>query len=282
MSENCRIRRALSIVPLMFAVTASADRLLPGEQQQSLTPRAAAQIDVTGFWVSVVTEDWGYRMRMPAKGDRGSIPLNAAGLQRANEWDAAGEPPNSCQPYGAAGVMRRPGRLHIEWQDGATLRVRTDAGAQVRLFHFAKFLPPTGFGTAEMPRALLTGDPGPAAATRQGHSVAAWKKVAQREGLQIVVMTATPPPEPAQHGGLAVVTTHMKPGYLQINGIPYSAQTVLTEYFNRIQLPNGDDYLILTSIVDDPMYLGEPYVTSTQFKREQDGSRWAPIPCEER
>lgn len=280
MSENSRTYRALSVVPLMFAVTASADRL-PREQQQSLTPRAAAQIDVTGFWVSVVTEGWGYRMRMPAKGDGGGIPLNAAGRKRANEWDPARELPNSCQAYGAAGVMRRPGRLHIEWQDDETLQVRTDAGSQARLFHFAKFLPPEGFGTSEMPRALLTGYPGPAVPARQGYSVAAWKKVAQREAWEIY-WTVTPAPKPAEHGGLAVVTTQLKPGYLQINGIPYSAQTVLTEYFDRIQLPNGDDYLIVTSIVDDPVYLGEPYVTSTQFKREQDGSRWAPSPCEER
>lgn len=273
-------RWILSSATLLLSVVAhGAETGNPGTQS-ALTPRTAAQFDLTGYWVSVVTKDWVYRMVTPAKGDPGAVPLNTNGKQAANEWDrakdtSAGEP---CKAYGAAGVMRLPGRLHIDWQDDSTLRIDSDAGMQTRLIHFADFLPPSGFGTSEPPISLLRFQ-APGAATRQGYSIAAWQKVVQIRGLQIVIMPATPPPTPAQAGSLMVMTTRMQAGYLQKNGIPYSSEAVLTEYFNRIHLPDGKDYLILTSIVDDPVYLNEPYVTSAEFEHEKDGSKWMPSPC---
>ena len=249
--------------------------------QPELTPRTAAQFDLTGYWVSVINKDWVYRMITQDKGDRGTVPLNANGLKAANDWDptkgaADGE---QCKAYGAGGVMRLPSRLHISWKDDSTLKIDLDAGMQTRLLHFADFLPPSGFGASEAPISLLRFQAPPGAATRQGYSIAAWQKVVQIRGLQIVISTSTPPPTPAQGGSLMVMTVQMKPGYLQRNGIPYSSDAVLTEYFNRIHLPNGEDYLILTSIVDDPVYLNEPYVTGTEFKRERDGAKWTPSPC---
>src|ERR1051326_17048 len=93
-------------------------------------PRAAAPVDFTGYWVSVVSEDWRWRMVTPARGDFASIPFNAEGRRIGLTWDpakdeAAGE---QCRAYGAAAIMRRPGRLHITWQDDTTLRIDTDEG----------------------------------------------------------------------------------------------------------------------------------------------------------
>lgn len=79
---------------------------------------------------------------------------------------------------------------------------------------------------------------------------------------------------------MKVVTTRMKPGYLRRNGIPYSGQAVLTEYFDRTTESNGDSWLIVTSTVEDPANLAQPFMTSTHFKREADSSKWAPRACE--
>ena len=81
-------------------------------------------------------------------------------------------------------------------------------------------------------------------------------------------------------GSLKVVTTHLAPGYLRKNGVPYSANTVLTEYYSRTNETNGDSWLIITTIVDDPANLAQPFITSTNFKLEPNGSKWMPSPCE--
>ena len=80
-------------------------------------------------------------------------------------------------------------------------------------------------------------------------------------------------------GSLKVVTTNFKPGYLRKNGIPYSANAVVTEYFDRVNEPNGDSYIIVTSTVEDPMYLTTPYMLSTHFKKQADAKGWNPTPC---
>src|SRR5205814_2789664 len=119
------------------------------------TARATASADLTGYWVSAVTEDWRYRMITPARGDHPSIPLNADGNRVADAWDpakdeAAGE---QCRAYGAAGVMRMPGRIHITWADDNTLKVETEAGTQTRLLRFANAAAQTllASGAADIP-----------------------------------------------------------------------------------------------------------------------------------
>src|SRR3954454_18567559 len=94
---------------LVFSVSLSAQR--GGQPGPAPSARAAAPIDVTGHWISVVTEDWRYRMVTPKKGDYPSIPLNAAGRQVADAWDPAKDESggNQCKAYGAAGVIRMPG-----------------------------------------------------------------------------------------------------------------------------------------------------------------------------
>ena len=260
-------------IPLML--TANAQEKATEGNRLAHTPRTVARIDLTGFWVSVVTQDWAYRMVTPAKGDRGSVPLNSEGSKMADAWDPAKDilENERCNAYGAPGVMRRPGRLHIYWENDSTLRVDLDAGIQTRRFHFADFLPPTGFETSEVPISLLRFQAPSGAATRQGYSIAAWQKVAQTRSLQ-------PAQIPDKGGALVVMTTRMAPGYLQKNGIPYSADAFLVEYFDRIRLPDGADYLILTSVIDDSTYLSEPFVTVTEFKHEGDDSRWTPMPCD--
>jgi hypothetical protein len=228
------------------------------------SPRAIAPSDFTGYWISVVTEDWRWRMVTPAKGDYDSVPLNPQGRRQADTWDPkrdeeAGE---ACRAYAAPAIMRVPGRLHITWADDTTLKIETEAGTQTRLFHFGSDTGRTGVGPGSDPDNL----------SWQGQSTAAWER-AGRAG-----MFGGPPPKPS--GALKVVTTRIRPGYLRKNGVPFSANAVLTEYFNVLgPEDNGDIWLVVTTIVQDPQYLNGRFFTSTHFKKLRDGSSWHPTPC---
>jgi hypothetical protein len=237
--------------------------------------RPGAPIDLTGYWVSVVTEDWLYRMVTPPKGDYASVPLSPAGRRLADQWDpdkdiAAGD---QCKAYGAAGLMRVPGRLHITWQDDQTLKVDTDAGTQTRLFHF-----PKQHENAQGELLSAVDAPAGTAASRQGYSVARWETASGGAGpgggFPGVAGRAAP-----KGGSMEVVTTHLLPGYLRKNGVPYGADTLLTEYYDRTDEDNGDTWLIITTIVEDPTNLLQPFITSTHFKKEPNGSKWSPSPC---
>ncbi|HXS89698.1 MAG TPA: hypothetical protein VN705_10145 [Steroidobacteraceae bacterium] len=238
------------------------------------SPKAAAQIDITGQWVAVVSEDWVYRMVVAPKGDAGSIPISDAGKKAAQEWDPAKDA-NSCKTYGAAGIIRQPGRIRIAWQDDRTLKMEFDAGTQTRLLHFSTELPPIGYPSSEPPQAFRApADVGPRSLA--GYSVAAWHKQAQTRGLGF----GGPPVLPAQRGTLAVLTTNMLPAYLQSNGVPYSDDATLREFYDLVTLPDKTQWLIVTSIVEDPKFLSAPFVTSTQFKREVGAERkWRPTTC---
>ena len=221
------------------------------------TGQAGARIDLTGYWVSVVTEDWLWRMITPPKGDVASIPLNPAGVQAAGAWDLAADNAkgDQCKAFGAAAVMRIPGRLHITWQDPNTLKVETDAGTQTRLFHF------NGTGTQPTKRSL------------QGFSAAAWETTGPGGGGGGFGSFAA-----GAGGGLKVVTTQLSPGYLRKNGVPYSQNAGVTEYFDR-HTDFGSEWFTVTTIVEDPQYLTQPFITSTHFKKEPDGSKWNPMAC---
>ena len=239
---------AAAAAVLWFSVGVIAQR------QTAVQPpsaRAAAPIDLTGYWVSVVTEDWLYRMVTPAKGDYTSVPLNPEGKKVADAWDPAKDEAagNQCKTYGAAAIMRVPGRLQITWQDDNTLKVETDSGIQVRAFHFGAA---SGKG----------GD-------WQGVSSASWDVASGARG-------------PLPGSGLKVTTTKLRAGYLRKNGVPYSADAQLTEYYDRVNEANGDSWLIVKTIVDDPAYLTVPFVTSTHFKKQPDSTGWHPAPCSAR
>lgn len=226
-----------------------------GPPPAPLTPKAMAPEDLSGYWVSVVTEDWRFRMVTPAKGDFASVPLSGPGRSMANTWDpdkdiAAGQ---QCKSYGAAGLMRVPGRIHVTWPDESTIKLEMDAGQQTRTFHF---------------NAPAPADEKP---SLQGYSVATWDGPPAGRGA---------PRGPMRAGSLKVVTTHLLPGYLRKNGVPYSDKTVLTEYYTRTNEGNGDSWMIITTIVDDPTYLTGNFITSTNFKLEPNGNKWMPSPCE--
>ena len=78
--------------------------------------------------------------------------------------------------------------------------------------------------------------------------------------------------------GLEIVTTNLSPGFLRKNGVPYSGDTRLTEYFDRFEA-YGDEWLLVTTVVSDPIYLTREFITSSQFKRLADDSSWNPVPC---
>ncbi len=227
-------------------------------------PRAAAPIDLTGYWVSVITEEWRFRMVTPAKGDFAGVPMTNEAVGVANKWDPkaderAGE---QCRSYGAPMIMRVPGRLHITWVDDNTLQMETDAGMQKRLFRFGTTAAPQ---SAEEP-------------SWQGASAALWQLPAAG-GPFLASMGITIPNLNPANGTLKVVTKNLRPGYLRKNGIPYSENTVLTEYFDIITDPEGKPWLALTSIVEDPRYLRRPYILTTEFKKQSDSTGWDPTPC---
>ena len=242
-------------VVLLASLNAHAQGRGGGRGEPPPTPRAAAPFDITGYWVSIVGEDWRWRM-FPNKGDYAGVPLNAEGRKVADSWDpakdeAAGE---QCKAYGAPGIMRIPGRFHITWQDDQTVRIETDAGKQIRLFRFG--VAPAG------------------GADLQGVSKAEWEFVRPGLGFAIAGDRGGAPA-----GSLKVTTTNLRPGYLRRNGVPYSANAKLTEYYDLVKEANSDTYLVLTQTVEDPTYLNQPMITAAHFRKQPDAAGWNPAPC---
>src|ERR1700719_2219588 len=147
------------ILVLTIALTLPLLAQRGGGPPPSANAKAAAPIDLTGYWVSIVNEDWRFRMVMPPPGDYMGVPMTAEAKKVADAWDpdkdeASGE---RCKFYGAPALLRVPGHLHITWQDDRTMREDTDAGTQTRLFHFGDWKAPAG------------------PSTLQGDSVASWE-----------------------------------------------------------------------------------------------------------
>ncbi len=213
--------------------------------------KAAAPIDLTGYWVSIVSEDWRYRMVTPMAGDYQGVPMTPAAAKIADTWDPAKDEASGdvCKSYGAPALLRVPGHLHITWEDDQTLKMEMDSGTQTRLFHFGNWQAPGG-------------EP-----TLQGDSRATWE--IQRGG-------GTP------HGDLRVATNHLKAGYLRKNGVPYSANTTLTEYWDVLKERNGDTMLVVTSTITDPANLREPFIVTTHFKKQNNDQGWKPTACSAR
>lgn len=255
------------------------------------TGRDLAPVDLAGTWVSVVTEDWRWRMATPPVGDVASIPVTAEARAAAKAWNpaadnAAGE---QCKAFGVGGIVRQPGRLRISWQDDQTLKFEFDAGTQTRLLHFGAVPPP-------------------AEKTWQGHSAAVWegpgvgRGPGLADGRQDTRVTGGgildrgvpggggqglrggPPPRGQARinsgGNLKIVTTNFRAGYLRKNGVPYSEQATITEYVHRLPPhPNGDSWLQVITIVEDPRYLSQPFYTSTNFRLEPNDANFRPTPC---
>ena len=155
-----------------------------------------------------------------------------------------------CKAFGVGGIMRQPGRLHITWQDDSTLKMDFDAGTQTRLLNF---------DSAKQP---------PPEKTWQGHSVAQWEgppggqrgaprgNAPARDpggGGQGLRGGPAPPSAIFEGGSVKVVTKNFREGYLRKNGVPYSDSATVTEFINRLpQHPNGDNWLVVITVVEDP------------------------------
>ena len=241
-----------AIATLLAGVAFAA--IPPASAQEPVTARSAAPADLSGYWTAVVTEDWRWRMVTPPRGDYTSIPLSEEGRRVADTWDPA-EGGNSCKAYGAAGMMRMPLRVRISWEDDNTLRIDTDHGMQTRLLRF------------EAPPEPESADP-----TLQGYSRASWGGTDigfDRIERRMDDVSST----------LKVITSHLSPGYLRTNGVPYGEQTVMTEFFDR-HAAYGEEWFTVTTIVSDPEHLRQEYITSSDFKRLPDDSSWNPTPCD--
>jgi hypothetical protein len=252
------IANMLILVTFLFASLAPAYAQPPfgavGGPGPAASPRDSAPWDIQGQWVSIVNEDWRWRMVTPPPGDFPGLPLNQAGRALANEWDPSQD--GACETYGAAGLMRIPTRLRISWDGDDVIVIETDAGRQTRRLEFSDEATPG-------PRSL------------QGFSQAEWTRPQGARGLFGPRGGAGAQPE----GYLTVSTDNLLPGWLRRNGVPYSEQTKMTEHFDRFPAPDGSEWLMVTTIVDDPRYLSQPYVTSTHFRREDDRSGWNPTDC---
>jgi hypothetical protein len=258
MKISVAIKSAL-IAGVWFASTAVVWAQAPASAAPSGPPPSAKQaavIDLTGYWVSIVNEDWRWRMMTPPKGDYASVPLNPAGKAKADTWDASQD--GSCKAYYVAGLMRMPTRLHITWASDDVLQIESDWGQQTRrVFFKSAELPPPGAGTP------------------QGRSLGIWEHPVKVIGGMGFASGGPASPD----GSLKITTDYLAPGWLRRNGVPYSEHTQLTEYFDRFQTPDGKEWFVVTTIVDDPSYLTKPFITSSHFRREPDGAKWTPRPC---
>ncbi len=256
--------KAISVIAasLLGAIPGLSQAQRPGGSEAHMTSaEAAAPFDPTGYWVSVITHDWLERMVVPQRGLYPDVPMTQKAKEFADAWqagpvEAAG---NQCEAYGAAAIMQVPEQLHITWQDPNTLQVQTDAGMQTRLLHF-------------QPDPAMAN----AAPSRQGYSVAQW--VIYRPALPQNLPRIAPPPE-THYGWLQVGTTDMLPGLLRKNGVPYSGHADMSENWVLNTEADGDEWLTVTTTLNDPEYLSIPYVVNAIFNREANGSRWDPAPC---
>ncbi|HVZ22157.1 MAG TPA: hypothetical protein VG871_13895 [Vicinamibacterales bacterium] len=299
--------RALTVVlGVSLSIAAAHVDVVAGQARPAAaqSARAMAPVDLTGTWVSIVSEDWRWRMVTPPKGDVASVPVNAEGRRAAAAWDRAADiaANNQCRAFGVGGLMRQPGRIRISWQDDNTLKMEFDAGTQTRLLHFAL---PRGQGAPSGSRGDRSAR-SPAQKTWQGFSVATWEgpgvgrgagPVGDRVragGLPGVTdvpggggngLRGSPPPRQEERinsgGDLKIVTTGFREGYLRKNGVPYSEQASITEYVHRLPThPNGDVWLEVITIVEDPQYLSQPFYTSTNFRLEPNDAKFSPRPCD--
>ena len=253
---------ATSLVSALVTTIPAAAQRGAGPGGPPLSPRAGAPIDLTGQWVAIVNEDWRWRMVTPPAKDYASVqPLMTEEARKlADTWTAAQD--GSCLAYGVAGLMRMPTRLRIAWENDTTLTIETDAGQQTRRLVFDR--------NAAVPTVR----------SLQGFSLAEWERFAGGRG-PVPVAGGAPAGgaggRPAS-GNLKVVTTNTSGGWLRRNGVPYSDRTTVTEFFDRFAA-GTDEWLVVTTIVSDPRYLTQEFVTSSHFRRETDASKWEPTPC---
>jgi len=203
---------------------------------------ASAEMDFSGDWAPRFFEDQPERVPGPELGDYLGLPVNAAARMRADTWEASllTLPEWQCRPHGADYIWRGPSNLRI-WKE-------VDPSSREIVAWHAEWL-----RSVDRP-VYMDGRPHPpeyAAHTWQGFSTGKW------DGDM-----------------LTVTTTHLKMGWIRRNGIPRSDKAVLTEHFVR-----HGDYLTLISVINDPVYLTEPFVRTTNWALDPH-QQIAPYPCD--
>jgi hypothetical protein len=191
---------------------------------------ARAQVDFTGEWAPLYHEDGPERGPGPELADYTEFPINDAARMRADSYDAdriSVVQEYQCRPHGADYALRGLGQVRI-WRDIDQATQRTSA------FHLH-------FLAWDSERTIyLDARPHPpeyALHTFQGFSTGVW------EGNM-----------------LTITTTHLKPNYLRRNGLPRSDKATLTEHWTR-----HADYLTITTVIEDPVFLTEPLVRSDNW-----------------
>ena len=208
----------------------------------ALAAPAYAQVDISGEWAARVTEDQPHRAPGAELGDYTGLPINAAARQKANHWDASilSLPERMAQPHPAMYFMRGP---------GPNMRIikRTDPVTHALIAYTLEGV----FGRDDR---IIWMDGRPRPSEFAEHT---W------EGFSTGIV---------EGNRLTVTTTHAKWGVIQRNGVPSSPKAVMTEHFIR-----HGDYLTLVSIVDDPIYLEEPFIRTSHFMQSaniQPDQRW--------
>ena len=202
---------------------------------------ASAQVDFSGEWAPRFWEDQPERVPGPELGDYLGIPISEAARLRGDSWDASIQtlPEWQCRPHSADYIWRGPSNLRISKEVDPVSR-------EITAFH-AEWL-------RSVDRAIyLDGRPHPPADalhTWAGFSTAKW-----------------------DGDVLTVTVTHLKEGYLRRNGLPRSDKATLTEHWIR----NGDLLTVMT-IVNDPVYLTEPFVRTTDYELDLR-QQVPPYPC---
>jgi len=203
---------------------------------------AFAQVDFTGEWAPRFYEDQPERVAGPELGDYLGLPITDAARMRADTWNAAIQtlPEWQCRPHSADYIWRGPSNLHI-WKEVDPVT------REITAFH------------AEWLRSVdnvyyLDGRPHPspnAAHTWGGFATAKW------EGNM-----------------LTVTVTHLKEGYVRRNGVPRSDLATVTEHWIR-----HGNWLTVVTIVNDPVYLSEPFIRSTDYELDEH-QLVPPYPCD--
>jgi glyoxylase-like metal-dependent hydrolase (beta-lactamase superfamily II) len=192
---------------------------------------AVAQVDFAGEWEHPGVfghEDIIDRGSGPEIGDYLGVPLNEAGLRKAESYSGSwlSVPEHQCTPHPAAYQTWGPNTLIVNKMYDRIRRVVIG----IRLD-----------GTYGLDRIVwMDGRPHPpeeALRTFNGFSTGHW------EGDTLIVETS-----------------HMKLGWLRRNGTPTSERARMIEYYTRF-----DDYLMVTTVIEDPIYLSEPFVRTTEY-----------------
>jgi len=206
-------------------------------------PGPRSPMDLSGEWAPLFHEDQPERIPGPDIGDYLGLPINEAARLHADAWDASllTLPEHQCKPHPADYSPRGPANLRI-WRD---FDHDTQTLVAIR----------THISWQQPERTIwMDGRPHPpdyAAHTWQGFSTGTF------DGDM-----------------LTVTTTHLKMGWIRRNGIPRSDRAVLTEHFVR-----HGNYLTLISVINDPVYLTEPFVRTTNWVLDPH-QLIAPYPCQ--